>query len=261
MEANLIVTVLANGADRALVESQSTQGACVVVGNMVEYTPSLGFDGQDSCQYEVCDSVSGSCDTAMVYVDVGTASKPVTNDDEVGTLVDTPVTSDVLGNDEQAESLTLDIRNILTQAASGTCMKDGDGVTYTPDAGFVGSDSCEYTVCVTGSDTACATATLTIDVSAAPTSNPSRSPSLSPSKSPTQQPSTVPTESPSKEVSKLTFVNLSDISHNHIIHINLHNRSALSLPSHITHSRHRPQASRPQIVRVARLLYRLRDHQ
>ena len=198
MEARLIVTVLANGADRALVSSQSTHGACVVVGNMVEYTPSLGYDGQDSCQYEVCDSVSGSCDTAMVHVEVGTPSVPVANDDEVGTLVDTPVTFDVLDNDTQEESLTLDIRNILTQADNGNCVKDGDGVQYTPNAGFVGSDSCEYTVCVTGSNTACATATLTIDVSAVPTSNPSRSPSLSPSKSPTQP--------PSKEVSKLTLL-------------------------------------------------------
>lgn len=177
MEDNLIVTVLANGAaDRVLVESQSTQGACVVVGNMVQYTPSLGFDGQDSCQYEVCDSVSGSCDTAMVHVEVGTPSVPVANDDEVGTLVDTPVTSDVLGNDEQAESLTLDVRN-TTDATSGTCVKDGDGVKYNPNAGFVGSDSCVYTVCVTGSNNACDTATLSIDVSAAPTSNPTQSPS------------------------------------------------------------------------------------
>ena len=204
MEANLIVTVLANGADRALVSSQSTHGACVVVGNKVQYSPSLGFDGQDSCQYKVCDSVSGSCDTAMVHVEVGTPSVPVANDDEVDTLVDIPVTVDVLGNDTQGESLTLDVRNILTQAVNGICEVVENEVQYTPDAGFVGSNSCEYTVCVTGSNTACDTATLSIDVSAAPTSNPSQTPSLSPSKGPSQPPSTVPTGSPSKEVSKLT---------------------------------------------------------
>ena len=177
MEANLIVTVLANGADRALVSSQSTQGACVVVGNMVEYTPSLGFDGQDSCQYEVCDSISGSCDTAMVYVEVGTPSVPVANDDEANTLVDTPVTIDVLGNDTQGESLTLDVRNILTQAVNGICSVVDNEVKYTPNAGFVGIDTCVYTACVTGSNNACDTATLTITVWAAPTSNPTQSPS------------------------------------------------------------------------------------
>ena len=180
MEANLIVTVLANGVDRALVSSQSTHGACVVVGNQVQYNPSLGFDGQDSCQYEVCDSVSGSCDTAMVYVDVGTASKPVANDDGVDTSFETPVTFAVLTNDEQAENLVLNVTNIATQAANGICsvvIGTPSNVKYTPNADFSGRDSCVYTTCVIGSSTACDTATLTIDVAAAPTSNPTQSPS------------------------------------------------------------------------------------
>ena len=52
--AVLTVTIVPDVAGRALVTSQSTHGDCVVVDN----DPSLGFDGQDSCQYEVCDSVS-----------------------------------------------------------------------------------------------------------------------------------------------------------------------------------------------------------
>ena len=180
MEANLIVTVLANGVDRALVSSQSTHGACVVVGNQVQYNPSLGFDGQDSCQYEVCDSVSGSCDKAMVYVEVGTPSLPVANDDGVDTSFETPVTFAVIANDAQGESLTLDVRNITTQAANGICsvvIGTPSNVKYTPNADFSGRDSCVYTTCVIGSSTACDTATLTIDVAAAPTSNPTQSPS------------------------------------------------------------------------------------
>ena len=181
MEANLIVTVLANGADRALVSSQSTHGACVVVGNQVQYNSSLGFDGQDSCQYKVCDSVSDSCDIAMVYVDVGTASKPVANDDEGKVAFNTPKTFDVLNNDTQAENPLLVVANITTQAANGNCevvpAGNSTAVKYTPENGFVGGDSCVYTACVIGSDKACDTATLTIDVAAAPTSNPTQSPS------------------------------------------------------------------------------------
>ena len=99
------------------------------------------------------------------------------NDDEVETFFETQITVDVLGNDTQQESLTLEVRNITTDAASGTCVRDGNGVKYTPDTGFVGPDSCVYTACVIGSNTACDTATLSIDVSAAPTSNPTQSPS------------------------------------------------------------------------------------
>ena len=178
MEANLIVTVLANGVDRALVSSQSTHGACVVVGNMVQYKPIPGFEGQDICQYEVC--ASDSCDRAMVYVDVGTASKPVANDDGVDTSFETPVTFAVLTNDEQAENLVLNVTNIATQAANGICsvvIGTPSNVKYTPNADFSGRDSCVYTTCVIGSSTACDTATLTIDVAAAPTSNPTQSPS------------------------------------------------------------------------------------
>jgi len=180
-EDNLVVTVLANGAAGALnIPIQAAGGTCELVeGNMVQYKPVPGFEGQDICQYEVC--ASDSCDTAMVYVDVGKASKPVANDDEVDTSFETPVTVDVLNNDEQAENLLLVVANITTQAANGNCEVIPAGnstkVTYTPEADFAGRDSCVYTACVIGSDNACDTATLTIDVAAAPTSNPTQSPS------------------------------------------------------------------------------------
>jgi len=173
--ADLIVTVLANPG-RALVAT--THGSCEVVeGNMVQYTPTPNFEGQDSCQYEVC--ALGSCDTAMVYVEVGTPSIPVTNDDQGEVAFNTPKTFDVLNNDTQAENLVLVVANITTQAVNGNCevVSNSTKVKYTPENGFVGGDSCVYTACVQGSVTACDKATLTIDVEAAPTSSPTQSPS------------------------------------------------------------------------------------
>jgi len=172
--ADLTVTVLANPG-RAL--AATTHGSCEVVeGNMVQYTPTPNFEGQDSCQYEVC--ASDSCDTAMVYVEVGTPSMPVANDDQGEVAFNTPKTFDVLNNDTQAENLLLVVANITTQAANGNCeVVNSTKVKYTPEADFAGGDSCVYTACVQGSVTACATATLTIDVAAAPTSNPTQSPS------------------------------------------------------------------------------------
>ena len=179
VELTVTVLVLANGAAGALnIPIQASGGSCELVeGNMVQYKPIPGFEGQDICQYEVC--ASDSCDTAMVYVDVGKASKPVANDDGVDTSFETPVTVEVLANDTQAENLLLVVANITTQAANGNCevVSNSTKVKYTPDNGFVGGDSCVYTACVIGSDKACDTATLTIDVAAAPTSNPTQSPS------------------------------------------------------------------------------------
>ena len=181
VDLNVKVLVLADGAAGALnIPIQAAGGTCELVeGNMVQYIPIPGFEGQDICQYEVC--ASDSCDTAMVYVDVGTASKPVANDDEGKVAFNTPKTFDVLNNDTQAENPLLVVANITTQAANGNCevvpAGNSTAVKYTPENGFVGGDSCVYTACVQGSVTACDTATLTIDVSAAPTSNPTQSPS------------------------------------------------------------------------------------
>ena len=170
------MTVLANPG-RTL--AATAHGSCEVVdGNKVQYIPNVGFDGQDSCQYEVC--ASGSCDTAMVYVEVGTPSIPVATDDQGEVAFNTPKSFDVLRNDTQAENLVLVVANVTTQATNGNCevvIGNPSNVTYTPDADFAGRDSCGYTACVIGSDDACDTATLTIDVAAAPTSNPTQSPS------------------------------------------------------------------------------------
>jgi len=163
------------------ISNQASNGTCTVEPvNQVVYTPNPLFTGQDSCEYTLCDSVSNSCDTANVNVEVGDPSPPVAIDDKNVTLFNEAITVDVLVNDTQAEGLALDVRNITTNATNGTCVKDGDGVEYTPNAGFVGTDSCVYTACVTGTATTiatCDTATLTVTVWAAPTANPTQSPS------------------------------------------------------------------------------------
>ena len=165
--ANLTVTI----------SNQASNGNCTVEPvNQVVYTPDPLFEGQASCNYTLCDSVSNSCDTANVNVDVGEASAPVANDDDAATFFNEAVPVNVLANDTQAQNLTLDVRNITTNATNGTCEKDGNEVKYTPKDGFVGIDSCVYLACVTGSNK-CDTATVTITVSAAPTSNPTQSPS------------------------------------------------------------------------------------
>ena len=221
--ANLTVTITSDPAN----------GNCTVEPvNQVMYTPNPLFTGQDSCEYTLCDSVSNSCDTANVNVEVGDPSPPVAIDDEAATPFNENITVDVLSNDTQAEGLALDVRNITTDATNGTCVKDGDGVKYTPNTGFVGTDSCVYTACVTGTATTiatCDTATLTVTVWAAPTANPTQSssqvsqsclcaillltftnqelkphfniliqPTSTPSRSPSLSPSKVPSQSPSR---------------------------------------------------------------
>jgi hypothetical protein len=115
---------------------------------------------------------------------------PVPADDSASTNSVSPVSIDVLANDDATwdsgtitsanPTLTFEVGDqdnleqipdaerqgaveVTTDPADGTTAVDADGqVTYTPDAGFVGDD--EFTYRVTDNDGAAATATATIEV-------------------------------------------------------------------------------------------------
>ena len=133
--------------------------------DIVTYTPNPDYNGTDSFDYTVCNS-SGDCSNAIVTIDV----LPIVDaiDDSVVTEEEIPVDIDVLANDN-------DVPNVgtltTTSPADGTVLvldnstpndPSDDMVFYTPDNGFVGTDTFTYTLC---DDVAnCSTATVTIVV-------------------------------------------------------------------------------------------------
>ncbi|HAS12149.1 MAG TPA: hypothetical protein DCS55_16780 [Acidimicrobiaceae bacterium] len=86
-----------------------------------------------------------------------------TGDDEATTTLGTPVTVDVLANDDSG-AVPFDPATVrATDGTLGTVVANGDGtVTYTPTAWSYGEDQIGYQVCRT--DTACATGTALIDI-------------------------------------------------------------------------------------------------
>lgn len=71
---------------------------------------------------------------------------PVANVDTASTYEDTEVTIDVLANDSDFDEDTLSVSTV-TQGANGSVAINPDKtVTYTPNAGFIGTDSFTYTV-------------------------------------------------------------------------------------------------------------------
>lgn len=72
-------------------------------------------------------------------------SPPVAADDMVETKKGQAVVIDVLANDEDADGESLTIMAV-TQGANGVVTHDGAVVTYTPNAGFTGTDEFMYTV-------------------------------------------------------------------------------------------------------------------
>ena len=134
------------------------------------YTPDPGFTGEDTFEYQVCDGGNPqACDTATVYIEVLPLSgpdnePPVANADTNTTEVDTPVSGNVLPNDFDPDGDPIVVTS-NTQPVNGSVTVNPDGsYTYTPDPGFEGEDTFEYTICDNGTPALCDTATVTIQV-------------------------------------------------------------------------------------------------
>jgi hypothetical protein len=88
--------------------------------------------------------------------------EPVAVDDAVSTPVDAAVTVPVLANDSDPNGDPLTVTN-LTQPADGAAqVNPNNTVTYTPDAGFTGTDSFTYTANDGQADSNVATVTVTV---------------------------------------------------------------------------------------------------
>ncbi len=160
--------------DGSLTVSQPANGSVVIDDNgtpndpsddIVTYNPNPDYNGPDSFTYTVCNT-SGDCSTATVNITV----LPIVDafDDTVATDEDVPITIDILANDNDVPSTgTL----TTTDPSNGTVVINDNGtpndpsddtVTYTPDPGFVGTDTFTYTICDDQGN--CSTATVTVVV-------------------------------------------------------------------------------------------------
>ena len=124
------------------------------------YTPDLHFNGSDSFTFVAND---GSQDSATATVsltvnpvnDPPSASSITTSTDE-----DTATVITLLGSDIDGDPLTY---STATGPSNGTLAGSGPDVTYTPDPGFVGTDSFEYQVNDGSVSSAPATVTITVN--------------------------------------------------------------------------------------------------
>lgn len=133
-------------------------GTAIVDGDEITYTPDDGFTGEDTFVYTISDG-NGGTDTATVTVDVIPNTPPVAVDDTASINAGETANIAVLANDSDEDGDPLTITGV-TDPSDGTVVVDGDDITYTPDDGFVGTDSFNYTI----DDGRGGTATATVDV-------------------------------------------------------------------------------------------------
>jgi outer membrane protein OmpA-like peptidoglycan-associated protein len=165
------IAVLANDTDpendplTITGTSSPAHGTVSFSAGQVSYTPAAGYVGTDSFTYTITDGFGGS-DTAIVTITIGAGGNrpPVAANDSVQTPPATPVRILVLGNDSDPDGDGLSVSSV-SKPAHGDAVLNSDGtVTYTPAAGFEGSDVFSYVISDGRGGTA--TAQVTVQVGA-----------------------------------------------------------------------------------------------
>jgi VCBS repeat-containing protein len=121
-----------------------------------------GETTDDSFAYTVSDGHGGAGKAKVNITITGANDAPVAADDAAATDVDTPLTIAVLANDTDVDGDGLSISGV-TQGTNGAVTVNVDSsVTFTPEAGFTGSDSFTYSVSDgnSGGDTGTVTVTV-----------------------------------------------------------------------------------------------------
>lgn len=164
--------VLSNDADgdalTARLVTTTTHGTLSLnPDGSFSYTPDPGYVGDDGFTYAAEDG-DGASDIAsvrlVVFPEPSTNQPPTATDGAVTTEQDTATAVDVstLTSDSDGDALGY---TTAAAPAHGTITLAGAVFTYTPDTGFVGTDSFDYTA--TDPDGAAATGTITITITAA----------------------------------------------------------------------------------------------
>jgi VCBS repeat-containing protein len=149
-----------------------SNGTVVVNGDGTwTYTPTTGYTGTDSFTITVSDGKGGTA-TATITIQVNELPNQAptiqAQDLQKTTLKHTPVSGAVVGTDADGDALTF---TKGTDTINGTVVVNGDGTwTYTPAAGYTGTDS--FTVTVSDGKGGTATATITIQVNEPPNQAP-----------------------------------------------------------------------------------------
>jgi hypothetical protein len=148
------------------IVSPPSNGQAVVDGGLgFLYTPDAGFVGVDTFSFQLDDGYGGT-DTGLATVTVTPNTAPVANDDTATTRSGTgsglEVAFDLAANDSDPSETGLYF-DLFAAPANGTVIVGPSGTArYTPNAGFVGTDTFQYLAQNGLSETDTATVTITV---------------------------------------------------------------------------------------------------
>jgi VCBS repeat-containing protein len=129
------------------------------------YTPAANYNGNDVFTYRLCDT-DGDCSTATVTITINPVDdQPVAVNDAVTTNQGTSVNGNASSNDTPSGDggNVWQLVGANGGATNGSVTMNPNGTfTYTPNAGYSGTDVFTYKLCDTDGD--CSTATVTVTI-------------------------------------------------------------------------------------------------
>ena len=109
------------------------------------YIPNANFAGSDSFSYLVSDDRGGVSTGTVTLTIINVNDIPIANDDTVQTILNTPITINVLSNDSDIENQALTVTNAIVTAGTVAINVDNT-LTYTPTTGFLGKAEIDYAI-------------------------------------------------------------------------------------------------------------------
>ncbi|MGN6525560.1 MAG: beta strand repeat-containing protein, partial [Burkholderiaceae bacterium] len=154
-------TGVANETNTWAVAAEPAHGTVAMnADGSYTYTPTAGYAGTDSFTYTITDS-NHQTTTATVAITV-TPLQPTAGNDTATVAENSSVTGTVATNDAGVAYET-NTWAVATGPAHGTVAMNADGsYTYTPTAGYAGSDSFTYTITDANHQTTTATVAITV---------------------------------------------------------------------------------------------------
>jgi hypothetical protein len=147
------------------VVTAPTNGSAVTQSDgSILYTPNPQFTGSDSFTYTVADTIGDVSAAGTVSISVSHATPPVATNITAPVLSGQANSVTVLTSVTSGAPLVASSVTVVTAPANGTATVNTDGsISYTPVAGYIGTDTFSYTVGNTNLDTS-NTATVSLDV-------------------------------------------------------------------------------------------------